>query len=314
MRRYIVRRLLILIPVMLGVSFITFMMMELAPGDPAEIILLKKEIEVTPEALAVARRQLGLDGPVLHRFATWLGRAARGDLGFSYTSGEPVAGEIFSRLPATLELAAGGLVVMFLLALPLGTLAALFPRTIIDHLSRFTALLGASLPSFYVGLLLICYVAVPSDYLQVMGRGGLPHLLLPSLTLGFGLAAIYARLLRASMLEVLQLEFIRAARARGLREAAVIGRHALRNALIPLVTVFGMTVGGLLGGTAVVEQVFAWPGVGRLAIQAIFNRDIPVIQAYALLMALIYVTANLAVDLSYRFLDPRIKLDRQGVG
>jgi peptide/nickel transport system permease protein len=314
MRRYVARRLLLLIPVMLGVSFITFMMMELAPGDPAEIILLKKEIEVTPEALAVARRQLGLDGPVLHRFATWLGRAARGDLGFSYTSGEPVAGEIFSRLPATLELAAGGLVVMFLLALPLGTLAALFPRTIIDHLSRFTALLGASLPSFYVGLLLICYVAVPSDYLQVMGRGGLPHLLLPSLTLGFGLAAIYARLLRASMLEVLQLEFIRAARARGLREAAVIGRHALRNALIPLVTVFGMTVGGLLGGTAVVEQVFAWPGVGRLAIQAIFNRDIPVIQAYALLMALIYVTANLAVDLSYRFLDPRIKLDRQGVG
>ena len=314
MRRYVARRLLLLIPVMLGVSFITFMMMELAPGDPAEIILLKKEIEVTPEALAVARRQLGIDGPVLHRFAAWLGRAARGDLGISYTSGEPVAGEIFSRLPATLELAAGGLVVMFLLALPLGTLAALFPRTIIDHLSRFTALLGASLPSFYVGLLLICYVAVPSDYLQVMGRGGLPHLLLPSLTLGFGLAAVYARLLRASLLEVLQLEFIRAARARGLREAAVIGRHALRNALIPLVTVFGMTVGGLLGGTAVVEQVFAWPGVGRLAIQAIFNRDIPVIQAYALLMALIYVTANLAVDLSYRFLDPRIKLDRQGVG
>ncbi len=310
---YIVRRILILIPVMLGLSLITFLMVELAPGDPAEIILMKNEIEVTPEALAAVRHQLGLDGPVLQRFVTWLGRTARGDLGISYTSGEPVAGEIFSRLPATLELAAGGLVVMLLLALPLGTLAALFPRTIVDHLSRFTALLGASLPSFYVGLLLICYVAVPSPYLQVMGRGGLSRLLLPSLTLGFALAAVYARLLRSSLLEVLQLEFVRAARARGLREAAVIGRHALRNALIPLITVFGMTVGGLLGGTAVVEQVFAWPGVGRLAIQAIFNRDIPVIQAYALLMALIYVTVNLAVDLSYYFLDPRIKFGRQGV-
>lgn len=314
MKRYMLKRLLILIPVMLGVSFITFMMMELAPGDPAEIILMKREIEVTPKALAAARRQLGLEGPVLTRFVIWLGRVLRGDLGVSFTTGEPVAGEIFSRMPATLELAAGGLVAMFLLALPLGTLAALFPRTIVDHLSRLAALLGASLPSFYVGLLLICYVAVPSEYLQVMGRGGLSNLLLPSLTLGFGLAAVYARLLRASLLEVLQLEFIRAARARGLREAAVIGKHALRNALIPLVTVFGITVGGLLGGTAVVEQVFAWPGVGRLAILAIFNRDIPVIQAYALLMALIFVTVNLAVDLSYRFLDPRIRLGREGAG
>lgn len=201
---------------------------------------------------------------------------------------------------------------MLLLALPLGTLAALFPRTAVDHLSRLIALLGASLPSFYVGLLLICYVAVPSEYLPVMGRGGFSNLLLPSLTLGFGLAAVYARLLRASLLEVLQLDFIRAARARGLREAAVIGKHALRNALIPLVTIFGITVGGLLGGTAVVEQVFAWPGVGRLAILAIFNRDIPVIQAYALLMALIFVLVNLAVDLSYRFLDPRIRLGGEG--
>ncbi|HHW74925.1 MAG TPA: ABC transporter permease [Firmicutes bacterium] len=314
MKRYLLNRLLILIPVMLGVCFITFLMVELTPGDPAEIILLKRDIGVTPEALAVARRQLGMEGPVLQRFINWLGRAARGDLGYSYTSGEAVAKEIFRRLPATLELAAGGLLVMLFLALSLGILAALFPRTAIDHLSRLTALLGASLPSFYLGLLLICYLAVPSPYLQVMGLGGLSHLLLPSLTLGFGLAAVYARLLRSSLLEVLQLDFIRAARARGLREAVVIGKHALRNALIPLVTVFGITVGGLLGGTVVVEQVFAWPGVGRLAVQAIFDRDIPVIQGYALFMALIYVLVNLAVDISYRYLDPRIKLGRKETG
>ncbi len=314
MKRYLLNRLLILIPVMLGVCFITFLMVELTPGDPAEIILLKRDIGVTPEALAVARRQLGMEGPVLQRFINWLGRAARGDLGYSYTSGEAVAKKIFRRLPATLELAAGGLLVMLFLALSLGILAALFPRTAIDHLSRLTALLGASLPSFYLGLLLICYLAVPSPYLQVMGLGGLSHLLLPSLTLGFGLAAVYARLLRSSLLEVLQLDFIRAARARGLREAVVIGKHALRNALIPLVTVFGITVGGLLGGTVVVEQVFAWPGVGRLAVQAIFDRDIPVIQGYALFMALIYVLVNLAVDISYRYLDPRIKLGRKETG
>jgi peptide/nickel transport system permease protein len=314
MGSYLLKRLLWLGPVMLGVSLITFLMMDLSPGDPAEIILMKRDIEATPEALAEARSRLGLVGPVHYRYGTWLSRVVRGDLGFSFSSGEPVAREILSRLPATLELAVGGLVVMLLLALPLGILAALLARGIADHLSRLTALLGASIPSFYLGLLLICYIAVPSDALPVMGRGGLRHLLLPSLTLGFGLAATYARLLRASLLEVLQLEHVRAARARGLHEAVVVVSHALRNALIPLVTVLGLTMGGLLGGTLVVEQVFAWPGVGRLAVQSIFDRDIPVIQGYALLMALIYVAVNLAVDLLYRFLDPRVRLSRKEAG
>lgn len=299
---------------MLGVSIVTFLLVELAPGDPAEIILMKRDIDLTPEALAVARRQMGLEGPVYLRYLTWLGRVISGDLGVSYTSGEPVLKEIISRLPATLELAAGGLVAMILIALPLGIAAALFNKTIVDHLSRLIALLGASLPSFYLGLLLISYLAVRWEWLPVMGTGSWRHLLLPSLTLGFGLAATYARLLRAGLLEVLQLDYVRAARARGLKEAAVVGRHALRNALIPLVTVFGLSVGSLLGGTMVVEQVFAWPGVGRLAVQAIFNRDITILQGYALLMAVIYVLINLAVDLSYRYLDPRVRLGEKEAG
>lgn len=311
---YLVKRLAALIIVMIGVSMITFLLVELAPGDPAEIILTKRDIDLTPQALEEARRQMGLDGPLPRRYLNWLGRLATGDLGISYASGEPVVKEIFSRLPATLELAAGGLAAMFLLAFPLGIAAALFNRTIVDHLSRLTALLGASLPSFYLGLLLISLLAVNLDWLPVMGRGTFRHLLLPSLTLGFGLAATYARLLRAGLLEVLQLDYVRAARARGIREAAVIGRHALKNALIPLVTVFGLSVGSLLGGTMVVEQVFAWPGVGRLAVQAIFNRDIPVLQGYALLMAAIYVLVNLTVDLAYRYLDPRIRLDGKEAG
>jgi len=306
--QYFFRRLAVLFPVMLGVSVITFLLIELAPGDPAEIILTKRDIDLTPQALEEARRQMGLDGPLHYRYFSWLVRLFSGDLGVSYASGEPVIKEIFSRLPATLELAAGGLAAMIIIAFPLGVLAALYNRTIIDHASRLTALLGASLPSFYLGLLLISSLAVNIEWLPVMGRGTIRHLLLPSLTLGFGLAATYARLLRAGLLEVLQLDYVRAARARGIREAAVVGRHALKNALIPMVTVFGLTLGNLLGGTMVVEHVFAWPGVGRLAVQAIFNRDIPVLQGYALLMALIYVLVNLFIDLSYRYLDPRIRL------
>lgn len=314
MSSYLLKRLATLIPVMIGVSIITFLLVELAPGDPAEIILTKRDIELTPQALEEARRLMGLDGPLYERYLNWLGHLISGDLGVSYASGEPVAREIFSRLSATLELAAGGLTAMILIAFPLGLAAALYNRTLVDHFSRFTALLGASVPSFYLGLLLISMLAVHLEWLPVMGRGTIRHLLLPSLTLGFGLAATYARLLRAGLLEVLQLEYVRAARARGVGEFLVIGRHALKNALIPLVTVFGLSLGNLLGGTMVVEQVFAWPGVGRLAVQAIFNRDIPILQGYALLMAAIYVLVNLAVDLSYRYLDPRIRLGGKEIG
>ena len=310
MLQYLAKRFLTLVPVLLGVTFITFILMDLAPGDPAEIMLSRRDIEVTPENLDRARQALGLGDPLPVRYLNWLQGAVRGNLGTSFTTGEPVAREILSRLPATIELAAGGLVVMLALALPLGTAAALLKGSFGDHLGRLAALVGASIPSFYLGLLLITYIAVPTEWVPVMGRGdGLISLLLPSLTLGFGLAATYARLLRANLLEVLQLDFIRSARSRGLKETAIIGNHALRNALIPVVTLLGLTMGHLLGGTVVVERIFAWPGVGRLAVDAIFDRNYPVIQGYVLLMGVAFVFLNLMIDLSYRFLDPRVKFE-----
>ncbi len=310
MLKYLAKRFLTLIPVLLGVTFITFILMDIAPGDPAEIMLSRRDIEVTPENLERAREALGLGEPLPVRYLSWLQGVIQGNLGTSFTTGEPVSREIISRLPATIELAAGGLAVMFILALPLGTAAALLRGTFGDHLGRLTALVGASIPSFYLGLLLITYIAVPTQWIPVMGRGeGLIGLVLPSITLGFGLAATYARLLRANLLEVLQLDFIRSARSRGLKETVIIGNYALRNALIPVVTLLGITMGHLLGGTVVIERIFAWPGVGRLAVDAIFDRNYPVIQGYVLLMGVAFVFLNLLIDISYRFLDPRVKME-----
>ncbi|MDN5366051.1 MAG: peptide/nickel transport system permease protein [Thermacetogenium sp.] len=309
MKQYLLKRLLWLIPVMLGVSVITFALINLAPGDPAELMLRAEGMEPTREAVEALRRELGLNDPVHVRYARWLWNALHFDLGKSFRTGRPVAEEIFSRFPATLELTVAALGVMVLLAVPAGILAALYRHALLDHLSRICALLGASLPGFWLGLMLIYLFSVKLGIFPVMGRGGLNHLVLPAVTLGFGMAAVYARLLRSGMLEVLGQEYIRAARARGLRERWVIGRHALKNALLPAVTLFGMSFGHLLGGSVIVETIFAWPGVGKFAVDSIFNRDYPVIQGYALFMAVVFVVANLMVDLAYGLLDPRIRLE-----
>ncbi len=294
---------------MLGVSILTFSLSQLAPGDPAEIILRESGIEPTREAVLAMQEQLGLNDPVIVQYGRWSWAALQGDLGKSFRTGHPVFQEIISRFPATVQLTAAGLLVMLLIALPVGILAALFKNTFIDHLSRVFALVGASIPSFWLGLLLIYYLAVKYSLFPVMGRGTASHLVLPALALGLGMSATYARLLRASMLEVLGQDFVQAARARGLQERIVIISHSLKNALLPVVTAFGMSLGHLLGGTVIIETIFAWPGLGRFVVDAIFNRDYPVIQGYVLFMALIFVLVNLFVDLSYRFFDPRIRLE-----
>ncbi len=294
---------------MLGVSILTFSLSQLAPGDPAEIILRESGIEPTREAVLAMQEQLGLNEPVVVQYGKWSWAALQGDLGKSYRTGRPVFQEITSRIPATVQLAAAGLLVMLCIALPVGILAALFKNTFVDHLSRFFALVGASIPSFWLGLLLIYYLAVKYSLFPVMGRGTAAQLVLPALALGLGMSATYARLLRASMLEVLGQDFVQAARARGLQERIVIISHSLKNALLPVVTAFGMSLGHLLGGTVIIETIFAWPGLGKFVVDAIFNRDYPVIQGYVLFMALIFVLVNLFVDLSYRFFDPRIRLE-----
>ncbi len=310
MKYYLLKRLIYLLPVMLGVSIVTFALINLAPGDPAEIILRSEGVEPTREAVDALREELGLNDPVYVQYLRWLWNLLHFDLGTSFRTGMPVAEEILSRFPATMELTFAALAFMVLLALPTGILAVLYRHTFIDHLSRFGALIGASMPNFWQGLMLIYFFAVVWDIFPVMGRGGPGHLVLPAITLGFSMAAVYTRVLRAGMLDVLGQEYIKVARAKGLKEKWVIGRHALKNALLPAVTLLGMSTGHLLGGTVIVETIFAWPGVGKFAVDAIFNRDYPVIQGYALFMALVFVLANLLVDIVYVFLDPRIRLER----
>lgn len=310
MKQYLIKRLFYLIPVMFGVSIITFGLINLAPGDPAEIILRSSGVEPTLEAVDALREELGLNDPVYIQYGRWFRDVLHLDLGQSYRTGRPVAEEIFSRFPATLELTVAAIFFMLLISIPSGILAALHRHAFVDHLSRIWALAGASLPGFWLGLLLIYYFSVKLGIFPVMGRGGLDHLVLPAVTLGFGMAATYARLLRASMLEVLGQDYIKVARARGLKEKLIVGRHAFKNALLPVVTAFGMSFGHLLGGAVIVETIFAWPGVGKFFVDAIFNRDYPVIQGYALFMAVVFVIVNLLVDIAYVFLDPRIRLER----
>ncbi|ARE88827.1 nickel ABC transporter permease [Clostridium formicaceticum] len=312
MLRYICKRMVFLLLVMLGVSFLAFSMSHLTPGDPAEVILRMDSIDPTPEAVALMRERMGLNDPVLVQYGKWLLKAVQGDLGVSFRTRRSVLEELLQRLPATVELTLAGTVVLLLVSIPLGLLSAFYKNTKIDHFSRFFALIGASLPSFWLGLIFIYFFAVKYSLFPVMGRGSMLHLVLPGLTLGLGMSATYARLLRASMLEVLGQDFIQAARARGLKEKTILIGHALKNALLPLVTVFGMSLGHLLGGTVIVETIFAWPGIGKYLVEAIFTRDYPVVQGYVLLMALIFVTVNLMIDISYTFIDPRMRLSGKG--
>ena len=296
---------------LLAVSLLTFGLVRLAPGDPAQVALRSQGAVLTADAIAQMRTRMGLDEPVAVQYARWLSRAVRFDFGASIRSGQPVSDAIALRLLPTLQLAAAGLAVSVAVAFPLGLLAAVRRHSWLDHLSRLVALAGASMPSFWLGLLLIYYFAVVLDWLPAMGRKSPQHLILPALTLGLGLAPTFARLLRASLLDVLGEDYIRTAHAKGVRGHAVLLRHALRNALLPLVTVFGLTAAHLLSGVVIVETIFAWPGLGQLTVDAILTRDFPAVQALVLLLAVAFVLANLIVDLCYPLLDPRIRLAAQ---
>ena len=311
MKGYILHRLIYLLPVLIGVSIITFILIRIAPGDPAEILLRAEGREITEETVEIMRDRFGLNDPLPQQYLHWLKDIARFDLGTSFRTGRPVTAEIISRFPATLELTLSAMVFMIILALPAGILSALYRHSFIDNASRVIALLGVSMPNFWQGLLLIYFFGVMWNILPTFGRGGVQHLILPSVTLGFSMAAVYMRILRASILDILGEEYIKVAHARGLWERWIISRHVLKNALLPAVTLMGISMGNLLGGTVVVETIFAWPGAGKFLVEAIFNRDYPVIQGYALFIAIIFVLLNLLVDISYAFLDPRIRLGRR---
>ncbi len=313
MQSYLVRRLLTLPVLLLGISIISFTLLNLAPGDPAYSILKDRSPgeEPAPEDILALRKELRLDDPVVLRYGRWLLGAMQGDLGVSYRGGQPIMRELWQRLPATLMLTGSALLLAIVVGVPLGIAAALRRASLTDGLSRLLALVGAAVPSYVLALLLILVIGVKLNWLPTIGYGSPKHLILPAIALAAGSSAQLMRLTRASMLEVLQQDYIRTARAKGLSERVVIWVHALKNALVPVVTVLGISLGHLLGGTVIVESIFSWPGVGKYAVDSIFLRDFPAIQGFVLYMGLVFLLVNLAVDLSYRWLDPRLHFGRQ---
>jgi peptide/nickel transport system permease protein len=304
--RFVVRRLALTVPVLLGVATLVFALIHLIPGDPAQTILGETASEAEVAAL---RQRLGLDRSLLEQYGGFLTNAARGDLGTSLRSNAPVAQEIGDRLPATLELAAAAMFVAIGVSIPLGIIAAVRRGTIVDHAATTLALTGISIPNFWLGPLLALVFAVELGWLPVSGRGTLANLVLPAISLGAALAAILARMTRASLLEELREPYVQAARARGASNARAVLRHAFRNSLIPVVTLIGLQFGAVLTGAVITETVFAWPGIGRLLIQSIGFRDYPIVQGCILFIAVTYVGMNLLTDLVYGVLDPRIRYD-----
>jgi len=304
MRRLLLRRLVLLVPTLLGVGLLVAGFLRLVPGDPVEIMLGES---ATPGDLAALRHDLGLDQPLPAQLASFVARAAHGDLGRSITFRAPVLHVVLARYPATLELAATALLLALAVAVPLGVVAALRPRSFADRLVRVVSLAGVCLPSFWLGPLLVLAFSLHLGWLPVSGRGSLRHLVLPAVTLASGMTGILVRLTRTSVLTVLREDFVRTARAKGASEGRVIVGHVLRNALPPVATVAALQAGALLGGAVITETIFAWPGVGRLVVQAIDARDYPLVQGCVLAIGVGYVLVNAAADLLHGLLDPRLR-------
>jgi peptide/nickel transport system permease protein len=313
MQRYLATRLLALVPVLLGILTVVFVLIRLIPGDAVQLFL-GTQVELTPEQMAELRRFFGVDKPLHVQYVDYLSRIVRGDLGVSLRTSRLVLDDILQRLPLSFQLATLALLVAVVIAVPLGIASAVTRNSAFDVFTRIGGLLGLSMPSFWLGAMLIL---VFSRYLHIsLGQyvpitqnplGTLQSLYLPALALGAAIAAILMRYVRSSLLEVLGQEYIRTARGKGLRSSAVMLRHALPNAMIPVITVLGFQMGYLLGGTVVIEEIFALPGMGRLVLQAIFQRDYPVVQGVVLVIALLFVLTNLVVDLLYAWIDPRIR-------
>ena len=303
---YMVRRLAEIVPTLIGVSIVVFMIVRMVPGDPARLVA---GVEASEADVMNIRRQLGLTDSLPQQYVRFLHGALTGDFGRSLKNRQPILAIIAQQSPYTMQLAAASLLVALIIGLSTGVVAAIKRGTVFDTGSMVFALLGVSLPSFWLGLMMIFLFAVTLRWLPTSGAGTFLHLIMPAITLGTGSAGIIARMTRASLLEVLGQDFVRTAVAKGLRRRAVIVKHALRNAMIPTITVVGVQFGTLLAGSVVTETVFAWPGAGRMLVDSVAFRDYPLIQATILLFALIFMLTNLLVDVSYAFLDPRLRYD-----
>ena len=304
MHKYVLKRILLLIPVLLGVSLLVFAIMSLTPGDPAQLILGEN---APKEAVLKLREEMGLNDPFFMQYFRFVKNAIMGDFGRSYTTGREVFGEIFARFPNTLILAVIGIIISVCIGLPIGIISATRQYSFLDSFSMVIALLGVSMPVFWLGLMLILTFSVKLGWLPSGGFDGLKSIILPAVTLGVGSAAIITRMTRSSMLEVIRQDYIRTARAKGVAEKVVINKHALKNALIPIITVVGLQFGHLLGGAVLTESVYSWPGVGRLMVDAIRQKDTPTVLAAVVFLAAAFSVVNLLVDILYAYVDPRIK-------
>lgn len=306
MLNYVIKRFLAMIPVLLGISILLFFMLRMLPGDPAQVLAGQM---ASPEEIETMRKQLGMDRPIYEQYLSYLSRLASLDLGRSARTQNPVIEEIWARLPNTVLLAVVAISLACLLGIPAGIISAVRPYTWVDYLVTIAGLFGISMPVFWLGLMLVVLFSVVLRWLPAGGTGGWQHVVLPSVTLASFVVAFIARMTRATMLETLAQDYTTTARSKGLKENTVVIKHALKNALIPIVTVVGLQFGLLLGGAVLTETVFAWPGIGRLIVDSILARDYPMIQGTILIFGLLYILVNLGVDLLYAVIDPRIRYD-----
>jgi len=312
MLKYVLKRFLLVFVVVLGVTVVTFSAMHFAPGDPAEMIAVARYGEdLTQGEIEWVRATEGLDAPVYIQYLRWLEHVLHLDLGKSQITYEDVLEEILTRFPATLVLAISSLILSLLIALPTGIISAIRKNTIVDNACMTGALLGVSMPNFWLGLLLIWLFSLSLGLLPSFGYGGIKHLILPTITLGTSMAAITTRLTRSSMLDVLNQDYIVMAKAKGLDARTILLKHALKNAILPVITFVGLQLGFLLGGAVIVETIFAWPGIGKLLVDSIYARDFALVQGCVLFIAVIFALSNLAVDIIYAYLDPRIRYEKK---
>jgi peptide/nickel transport system permease protein len=304
MKGYILKRLFHSIFVLVGISMVVFIILHLT-GDPAALLM---PMDATPEQVAQYRQEMGFNDPIILQYWRFFKGTLRGDFGMSFRHDQPALELVMERMPATIQLTFAAMVIALLVAIPVGIFSAIRRNSLLDHIGMTGALLGQSTPVFWLGVMLILVFSVTLQWFPSSGRGEIQNLVLPAVTLGMFTMARTARMMRSSMLEVLGQEYMKTAKAKGLNPGMVILKHALKNAAIPVVTIIGMELGTLLGGAVITETIFAWPGVGRLAVQAIYNRDYPVVQAAVFLLASVFVLVNLVVDLLYTYLDPRVKL------
>jgi ABC-type dipeptide/oligopeptide/nickel transport system permease component len=314
MMKYIFHRLLLVIPLLLAVSLITFILLQLAPGDPVSAMYGLDIENMNPDQIGRIKEQLGLNDPLPLQYLRYIGNLLQGDMGRSITTKRPIGPDIMQRYPVTLQLTLASMFVVIVIAVPLGVISAVNRGSWIDNLAMLVSLFGVSMPNFWVGIMLILLFSLHLDWLPSVGRGEgfvgtLQSLILPALTLGTSLAGLVTRLTRSSMLEVLDQDYMRTARSKGLKDRTVLMKHGLLNAFIPVITVLGLQLAGLLSGAVIVETVFAWPGMGRLAINAIWRRDYPVIMGTVLLFSVTFVFINLFIDILYVLIDPRIRYD-----